>query len=144
MTTIAYKDGIVAFDSRITRGDIVLDNNYNKLLTSKGLKLVCCGALPDCHIALSILSEGLAEEVENSSTGNLEFYGYLIDNSKVYSIYFRGGCVVKLPLKDVNASGSGMEFALGAMEAGASAKEAVKIACKYDIRSGGRVRTTKV
>jgi ATP-dependent protease HslVU (ClpYQ) peptidase subunit len=37
------------------------------------------------------------------------------------------------------AIGSGMQFALGAMEAGSSPKEAVEIACRRDPFSGGKI-----
>lgn len=39
------------------------------------------------------------------------------------------------------AIGSGGEFAIGAMMAGASCEEAVRVACRADINSGGQVRT---
>lgn len=39
------------------------------------------------------------------------------------------------------AEGSGSHIALGAMDAGASPEEAVRIAIRRDVNSGGRVRT---
>jgi ATP-dependent protease HslVU (ClpYQ) peptidase subunit len=41
------------------------------------------------------------------------------------------------------AIGSGAAFAMGAMDAGATAKEAVKIACR-DVYTGGKIRTYKI
>jgi hypothetical protein len=43
-----------------------------------------------------------------------------------------------------HAVGSGSELAIGAMSAGASAKEALKIASQYDIYTGGKLRTKKI
>lgn len=42
-------------------------------------------------------------------------------------------------IKDFDALGSGMFLAIGAMEVGADAKKAVKIACKYVQGCGGKV-----
>lgn len=30
MTTIAYKDGIIAYDSRAVKGDVIIDDDFNK------------------------------------------------------------------------------------------------------------------
>jgi ATP-dependent protease HslVU (ClpYQ) peptidase subunit len=46
--------------------------------------------------------------------------------------------------RSCDAIGSGEEYAIGAMDAGLSAKDAVKIACNRDIYSGGRIRTFKI
>ena len=52
-----------------------------------------------------------------------------------------------IPLPDgreVHACGSGGEIALGAMMAGATAKEAVEIACMIDVYSGGEVQVIEL
>jgi 20S proteasome alpha/beta subunit len=46
---------------------------------------------------------------------------------------------VKLPVPAPMACGSGMDFAIGAMEAGATPEEAVEIACARDPGSGGKI-----
>lgn len=40
-------------------------------------------------------------------------------------------------------AGSGSNWAIAALEAGASAREAVRIACKFDENSGGQIRVLK-
>jgi 20S proteasome alpha/beta subunit len=30
MTTIAYKDGIIAYDSRAVKGDVIMDDDFDK------------------------------------------------------------------------------------------------------------------
>lgn len=42
------------------------------------------------------------------------------------------------------AWGSGCDFALGAMARGATAKEAVEVACRFDVWSGGGVESVEV
>lgn len=44
MTTIAYKDGVIAYDSRCTRGTTILDDDANKLYAVKGVSFLCTGA----------------------------------------------------------------------------------------------------
>lgn len=41
-------------------------------------------------------------------------------------------------------TGSGHEYALGALKAGASAEEAVRIACEIDIHSGGEIQVVNI
>lgn len=48
------------------------------------------------------------------------------------------------PVTMPHAIGSGMDFALGALLHGADATEAVKIACKLDIYSGGKVLSVQL
>lgn len=49
-------------------------------------------------------------------------------------------CPYPVPLFTPAAMGSGQEYALGALYAGASLKDAVRIASKLDIYTGGRVK----
>lgn len=55
----------------------------------------------------------------------------IIENSSPYPI----------PLVPPYAIGSGRDFAMGAMLAGASARQAVEIACARDIYSGGAIQS---
>lgn len=45
------------------------------------------------------------------------------------------------PVKAKEAWGSGRDFALGALSMGATAAEAVKIACKHSTTCGGKIHT---
>lgn len=49
-----------------------------------------------------------------------------------------------IPVYDYDVVGSGSNFAFGALDAGASAKKAVKIATKRDVYSGGKVNVINV
>jgi len=46
MTTIAYKDGVIAYDSRVTRGSLIDHDDYEKLTHRNGHQLLFtgCGA----------------------------------------------------------------------------------------------------
>ena len=36
MTTIAYKDGVIAYDSRLIRDDLIMSDDYDKHLEQDG------------------------------------------------------------------------------------------------------------
>ena len=45
MTTIAYKDGVIAYDSRVTRGDLITDDDCDKCIERDGVNQYGrCGA----------------------------------------------------------------------------------------------------
>lgn len=60
--------------------------------------------------------------------------GYRIESDSMIPSEFRGAYAI----------GSGSDFAMGAMLAGKTAAESVRIATKLDIYSGGAVRTIAV
>lgn len=47
MTTIAYKDGVIAYDSRCTRATIITDDDCKKLDMVEGVHFLCSGATCD-------------------------------------------------------------------------------------------------
>lgn len=58
-------------------------------------------------------------------------------------VYWYDHSLVPVPCGTPAAAGSGAAFAMGAMLAGASAKQAVEIATRLDECSGGKVQTKK-
>lgn len=60
MTTIAYKDGVVAYDSRVTNCGTILANNFNKRITRNGVHFFPSGDysriehLIDCYFDRTI------------------------------------------------------------------------------------------
>lgn len=139
MTTIAYKDGIVAFDSYVTTGDMVVDFNCNKSQKHKGVMFVFAG---DTRHETNLIEAWF----DNSNQLDSNAQAFVIEKGRVYHIGFDSEC--SLLIEEITepcfAIGSGQRFALGAMDAGCNAVEAVKIACNRDIYSGGRVRKVKV
>lgn len=144
MTTITYKAGILAADTRASdeNGLIFKSKKIEKL--SNGTTVGCAGD-GDSREVLSLLSK--------SSLGKMPTKAKLISTKTTfYGIWcFPAGEVFRveiyedkekwiaeiLPILDTQvAVGSGAHYALGAMLAGKSAIEAVKIACKLDINSG--------
>lgn len=139
MTTIAYKDGVVAFDSYCTAGDIVVDSNRNKSAKHDGVTFVFAGDVRH-EQALINAYFGSGETLESNTQA------FAIDSGVLTHIGFDedGSYSAEVVIEPCFAVGSGQRFALGAMDAGCSAVEAVKIACNRDIYSGGKVRKVKV
>lgn len=151
MTTIAFKDGVMACDSQITRGDECLFG-VSKVATFRDRAYLAgiCGSAYDF-----ILIEGLLHQNIDGLLEPTEFHRnwepmpdsdstiLLVDNvGALWNIRARDGAAILLP-NPIDAIGSGGEYALGAMAAGASAFEAVQIACRYNVYSGGPVRAFK-
>ena len=72
-----------------------------------------------------------------------DFYAVLLspEGLVVYNLY---GVADTPPKNDFYAFGSGSKCALGALEMGATPREAVKAAAKHDLYTGGRVVTLKL
>jgi ATP-dependent protease HslVU (ClpYQ) peptidase subunit len=151
VTTIAYRDGFMAADSKCTAGDAHI-TRINKVyrLTSGGLLGVCGDAdvrdmvalLDKVRSAKSLPSRKALAETKTDFGGIL-----VLRNGDIFDIEvghyedakeWNAGAI---EIKDgFYAVGSGARFALGAMAVGASAYNAVLAACKFDTASGGPVR----
>jgi 20S proteasome alpha/beta subunit len=140
MTTIAYKDGIVAYDSRVTAGGTIWDDACDKHILVEGVHFFFTGA-----------STGEADLFEwfikrERTTQSHETHA-LVFSDKLYTAGFdkKGGYYSNPErLGNVTAIGSGAICALTAMDLGCTAKEAVKMAMKRDTATGGRIRTCKI
>lgn len=134
MTTIAWRDGVLAADSQTTSG--TTKATWPKLFRlpdgravafagdyGSGFRFVECLRAGDPYsprqgedfIAIVMRKDGSAWLYENGA-----LHGRIKD--KFYAI------------------GSGAPFALGAMTAGATARGAVKAAAQFDCYTGGRVK----
>lgn len=151
MTTIAYRDGVMACDSCYTCSDTV------DTLTTKIRRLKSGALLGGAGDNDSRDLETMLEKVR--TPGQLPSRAALIDLRLSFlgvlvlpkgGIYKIGATMVSqehwdasfnedIGIWEVNAryaaAGSGADFALAAMEAGKSARDAVRIACKFDINS---------
>jgi hypothetical protein len=152
MTTIAYKDGVMACDSRWSYNDAV-DSVQTKIrrLASGGLiggsgdndareiealfdKVKTPAGLPKrtelmnirCdYLGLLVLPRGRIFKVASTHLSEAHWGADFEEDIGVWEI--------NAPFAAV---GSGKEFALGAMAAGKSAADACRIACRFDINSG--------
>lgn len=141
MTTIAYRDGVLASDTRVclTDGMIVTD-------TAKKLHRFRDGRL---YGYAGSVEQGVELFQELKKADNIDdidgFEGVtaIIVNLDG-SLWMREGSIwIKQERSKAMyyAIGSGCGYALAAMDAGACAKRAVEIAIKRDNQSGGNVKT---
>ncbi|GLX91953.1 proteasome subunit beta [Pseudomonas fragi] len=136
MTTIAYKDGVIAYDSRQTRNSAIVSDNAPKCQVVDGVSFFLSGAVCD-EKALIAAYFGTASPVP------VECSGYVVDGGKLIMVGHddkTGIWKQELELSNPDAIGSGAAYAVAAMDMGASAEDAVKAAMKRDIYTGGEVR----
>jgi hypothetical protein len=138
MTTIAYKYGVVAFDSRTTDGDdTIATDDCIKMHKWGGRVFFISGSVP--HETKFIESW---PEPEKGSGLNLN--AFVWDGSQLWYCGSNKDGIWECPVDHPRAIGSGSDHALTAMDMGATAKEAVKMAMKRDPFTGGKIRTFKI
>lgn len=137
MTTLAYRDGELATDSRVTAGDMIVSDNRKKVHRLKDGSIVAwSGSVQDAERLLRAMRRGATiPKLDEISALHLKTDG---------SLYEYEGAVWVKQDPGYYATGSGMPYAFAAMDAGASAKEAIRIAIKRDANSGGRVQSLKL
>ncbi len=137
MTTIAYKDGVIAYDSQVTRGDVITYDDYEKCTERKGVKFFCSGTVSD-HQRLIDVYFGSKPE------GNIDAVALVLNNGTLSLVAVddsTGIWMSPVALDRPYAIGSGTPYAFAAMDMGGSAQKAVEMAAKRDTNTGGTIRT---
>ena len=141
MTTIAYRDGVLASDSRLTQGEWIWTDKGKKITRLRDGTLF--GSSGD-HEGSLILEAALKE-------GNL-FPELPEDSKDVHAIrvtpdgkvwFFEGYKWDRVPEGFV-AIGSGRQAAMAILRYGGSAVDAVKAGIASDVFSGGKVQTVRL
>lgn len=136
MTTIAYRAGILAADTRVIQGSSIIGRATKIVRRDDGALAGGAGDLPWVQAFHRWFLEGADGDPPPVEDGSK---GVIIIRNKPIEMFEEGGAFEFRP--PYFAFGSGKEFALGAMFAGASAPEAVKAAMNFDPGTGGRVMT---
>lgn len=145
MTTLAYKDGTIASDSRSTMDDyaigkcVKLYRVKSKVDPIKGDVIVgTAGHGSSSLLFVDWLEQGGDPSLhERGVDEHAEFECLVLHKSGLYMADRL--CRLEKIEDEVWAAGSGRHAALGAMYAGKSAVEAVRIAARIDPFTGGRV-----
>lgn len=140
MTTIAYKDGVIAYDGRQTRNDRIVSDTAQKCQVVDGVSFFLSGAVCD-EKAL------IAAYFGTPSAVPVECSGYAVDGGKLMMVGHddkTGLWKQELDPSNPDAIGSGSAYALAAMDMGANAVGAVRAAMKRDIYTGGTIRTMTI
>jgi 20S proteasome alpha/beta subunit len=141
VTVIAFKDGVLASDTLISAGT-TRTGQMNKIIKTKNGWLVG-GAGRATSINELIVWAEAGMDFDNYPDDSKELSAILVDPKG--KVFLMDEEYKPFPIKSkYHADGSGGDLALGAMEAGASAEEAVKIAIKYDTACGGAVQKVKL
>lgn len=152
MTCIAYTKGVLAADTRATDTDgMVLKSK--KIEHLKNGTVVGCAGDSDARDVLDLLGKAtLTKWPTKNALAKTEtvFQGIWVfpEDDKVFIVEIElldGKWTAEIrPLLDACASvGSGSRYAMGAMLAGKSAVDAVKIACRLDSSCGLPVESFK-
>lgn len=139
MTTIAYKDGIIAYDSRSIRCDFIESDRTNKRHDYKDHIFFLSGVCSD-------FEKFMEATIRETSEQEHECGGLMVDPDGV--LWKVGGQEVlwreRQQLATHTAFGSGLPWAMAAMDFGHTAKQAVKYAMTRDPGTGGKVRTFRL
>lgn len=149
MTTIAYKDGVVCADSSTNYGDVRFKST-KKIVDHGDVVVASAGDADDRHInaLFHILND------EDDFPSNIELrdvkqvfvaFVFTRQTGQVFIVQTGDEYPLIVECKEPHfAIGTGGELAIGAMSAGATAKEAVKIACKWDIKSATPIQEVRL
>lgn len=140
MTTIAYRDGILAADTGITSGNIIAPGSVVKIVVMPDGRLA--GASGDASFVSMWLRWAASGAPEPSPEikerdGNTIGWGLIVERDGSVTEYDSAGSFNMVA--PYYALGSGEQIALGAMWAGASAEDAVRAAIAIDKGTSGDV-----
>lgn len=138
MTTIAYRNGILAADGRSTSGHLIVNDKTTKIhrLSDGALFALAGNDAYEAPMLHALEDGGPLPEYKFDNDGG--FIAVLVEVDGTLKTY-EGEGEFSFVTADFAAFGSGADFAYGAMEMGAGAEEAVTVACRRDKNSGGAI-----
>ena len=132
----------MAYDGLATIGSLITDEDYDKKISIGNTHFFLAGITGDFP---DFIKAYLTEEEPDRQ---LEVHCFVWNGELLKCAGMedgdRGIFSYTIPLTRPFAIGSGQHFALTAMDMGATAKEAVKMAAKRDVGTGGRIRTFRL
>lgn len=143
MTTVAWDGKTMAADRQMTIGPIRMESVHPKIkrITYHGQPAIV-GRAGTMVLGLAVvdwLEKGCPVD-ERPDIGDGDNDNFTVMVAGENGVYLYVDSLLPIPLGYTKwALGTGAEFALGAMDAGASAKRAVELTCARDINSGSGV-----
>lgn len=138
MTTVAYRDGVLAADSLCSSEGMVV-GSAAKAAAYGPLLVGVAGTLG--------IAQRFMDWLQTGATGQPPAMDGPYDGSATAMVILPDGLIATFDRYGVDrmkapfhAIGSGWRLALGAMAAGATAEEAVRIAATMDCYTGGAIR----
>ena len=142
MTTIAYRDGVMAGDRRVTSHSSVEHQATKIFRRNDGALIGLAGSMPHCRAFSDWFLAGEIAEAKPVIPHDKEFEALIARPNGAVEWHCPQGWM--RCEGDVFAIGSGGRCALGAMDMGATARQAVEIACRRDTLSGDGVDVVSV
>lgn len=139
MTTIAYRDGEMASDTRVTQYDTIVGDVAKLFRTKHGGIIGVAGTMADAAVCLSWAENNVSGPPPErpSESGPLPTAICVEPDGRVK--LWNGTPHLLMVVAPFYAIGSGAQVALGAMAMGATAAQAVAAASQFDVYTGGRI-----
>jgi len=139
MTTIAYKNNQIAYDSQATRGDTIVNVEFDKKIEAEGYKFFFSGSTTQFDTLIELFFNGHKTTKIDATAA----FVITPENEVLIAAFDDDGTVIsdQVVNGEIYAIGSGSLFAIGAMDSGLSAYDAVCIAAKRDPYTGGTIKT---
>lgn len=153
MTTIAYRDGVMAADTQMTSSESTRMGHCTKVWKIKGYLVGFAGTQRLVREAKDFLENNLksgeplpripffAQEEKDQSTNGV--WGFVVCPQRGIFRYEERGLPWEVEA-DYIAVGSGSDYARAAMYCGKDAIDAVAVAMHFDCGTGGEIRSVKL
>lgn len=147
MSTIAFDGKTIAFDTQVGTQFRIDPEPWQKIRDISGRKYKYAGGTGIAQAVETFIDWAKGGAVDSfpdlckEQSDNCNFIAITYDG---YAHIFDGIAKPLLITKKLDSIGSGSDYALGAMHAGACAEEAVEIAARLDPHTGGEIRSYAV
>jgi hypothetical protein len=139
VTVVACKDGIMVADTASWSGGVKFGNAQKIARMPDGSLLGCAGWKPVIMQVREWLADGARADNKPTPADKDDLDAIILrPDGKIWSISYRFDLYPSDALMD--AAGAHNEFLLGAMLAGASAEEAVRLALRHCGSAGGDIQ----
>ena len=142
MTTIAFRDGVMATDSLVTDGSNIYRGTTKKIYRIGDSLLSMCGNLGLFDVMVDWVSRGMPLGDLPNVGNESDFAAMLVSRDRL--VGFTEKFRIQEHTAEFHAMGSGNEIALGAMAMGATAEQAVETACRFDVYSAGPIQVERL
>jgi hypothetical protein len=136
MTTIAYRDGVLAGDTLACWGT-TRDGSFTKVAKRGPFLAAVSGGVAPAQRFIDWFVGGLKGDPPEMPDGERTTHGVIICPDDIILTWGPSGW--ERTRNSTVAMGSGGEFAQGAMAMGATPEEAVRVAMLFDTKTGGDV-----
>lgn len=144
ITTIAYDGKTVAADGRCTSDSRLLTDKLSKIRDTGEEIVAVAGTQHTAFAWLDDYCSGLCPDPQPDDEAGENSFSVVIVNRKSKRAYLSYNGHPPMEVDIPCAIGSGGDIAMGAMLCGRSAKDAVKMASKRDLATGGRIQEVKL